>query len=242
MDSGSIAVLHLDLTQGDLPAIVAPFIGRTGPRRVADASKPLLAWSESLRRAGAKDLFVVVNASDMPGHPVVVVPLTPGADAAEIGKLFCGGGKQPTPVHFPTCATLHNAVMAGTAAALDRVRNAAPPRPELAAAFSALNDGSMGLRLLILPSADTRRILEETVPTLPRELGGGPITEITRGLLWAAIGLDAGPNPSFKLVVASPSADAAKSLRGFGERLFALMQRAPGTSRSCPDSRSSPLR
>ena len=179
---------------------------------------------------------MVVNASDMPGPPVAVVPLTPGADAAEIGRLFCGGGKQPPPICFPTCATLHNAVMAGTAAALDRVRSVAPQsRPELAAAFSALNDGSICLRLLILPSADTRRILEETVPTLPRELGGGPITEITRGFLWAAIGLDAGPKPSFKLVVASPSADAANSLRQFGERLFALMQRAPEYKEIMPE-------
>ena len=235
VDSGSIAVLHLDLAQGNFPAIVARLSGGPGPGVFADASKPLLAWSESLRKAGAKELFVVVNAGDMPGLPVVVVPLSPGADATEIGKLLCGGGKQPPPVCFSTCATLHNAVMAGTAAALDRARNAAPPRPELAAAFSALNDRAMSLQLLILPSADTRRILEETVPTLPRELGGGPITEITRGLLWATIGLDAGPKPSFKLVVASPSADAAKSLRGLGERLFALMQRAPEYQQIMPE-------
>ena len=109
--------------------------------------------------------------------------------------------------------------MAGTAAALDRVRSASPPpRPELADAFAALNEGSMGVRLLIVPSADTRRILEEMAPMLPQELGGGPVTELTRGFSWAAIGLDAGPNPSFKAVVAAPSPDAANAQKRFGER------------------------
>ena len=125
VDSGVIAVLHLDLIRADLPALVARLSGGPAPSPVADASKALLDGSENLRKSGAKELVVVVNASDMPGLPLVVVPLSPGADAAEIGRLFCGGGKQPPPVHFPTCATLHDTVMAGTSAALDRVRVAA---------------------------------------------------------------------------------------------------------------------
>src|SRR5262249_59500214 len=109
------------------------------PSPVTDALQPWVAWSDALRRAGARELFVVVNLSDMPGMPFVVVPLNPGADATAIGRLFCGGGNQPPPIAFPTCATIHNAVMAGTPAALERVRGSQPAdRPELAAAFAAL--------------------------------------------------------------------------------------------------------
>jgi hypothetical protein len=236
VDSGVIGVLHLDLTRGDFPAIVARLSGGQSPSPFADASKPLLAWSDSLRQAGAKELFVVINASDMPGPPFAVVPLAPGADAAEIGRLFCGGGKLPPPVHFPTCATLHNAVMAGTAATLDRLRSVSPqPRPELADAFAALSDGSMSLRVLLVPSAETRRVLEETVPTLPQELGGGPITALTRGILWAAFGLDAGPKPSFKLIVASPSEEAARSLQRLGQSLATVLEKRPEFQDIKPD-------
>ena len=49
VDSGVIAVLHLDLTRGDFPAIVARLSGGPVPSVFADASKPLLAWSGSLR-------------------------------------------------------------------------------------------------------------------------------------------------------------------------------------------------
>jgi prepilin-type processing-associated H-X9-DG protein len=220
VDSGVIAVLQLDMTRDDLPAIVARFSGGFIPSPTADGSKAPLAWYDGLRRAGARELFVVIHLSDMPGLPIVVVPLHPGADAGEIGRLFCGGGKEPPPIRFPTCATLYNAVMVGTASALDRVRSVAPPRrPELADAFAALNDGSIGHRLLVLPTADTRRVIEEMVPILPRELGGGPITDITRGLVWAAFGLDAGPKPSFRLVVATPGESAARSLQSFGQSL-----------------------
>src|SRR5262249_17949129 len=152
----------------------------------ADGSKALIAWSESLRQAGAKELFVIINLGDMPGLPVVVVPLVPGADGAEVGRLFCGGGPQRPVMHFPTCATIHNAVVAGTPAALERARGAeSKPRPELADAFAAVKEESIGLRLLFLPSADARRVVEETVPNLPRELGSRPITDITQGLSWA---------------------------------------------------------
>ena len=52
-------------------------------------------------------------------------------------------------------------------AALERVRLApAPLRPELSVAFAAAGDETVAARLLILPSADTRRVLEEMVPKM----------------------------------------------------------------------------
>jgi len=172
----------------------------------------------------------------MPGMPFVVVPLNPGADATAIGRLFCGGGNQPQPIAFPTCATIHNAVMAGTPAALERVRSAQPAdRPELAAAFAAVGEEKISLRLLILPSPDTRRVLEETLPNLPRELGGRPITELTRGVIWLAAGLDAGREPSLKVVVAAPSPEAAQSLRRLGDDVVSLLEESPDLQGIMPE-------
>jgi hypothetical protein len=71
----------------------------------------------------------------------VIVPLGEGADAKAIGQLLCGGGTVKGPVTLPTCATVHNAVFAGTNEALERVRQLKPvERPELAAAFATLGD------------------------------------------------------------------------------------------------------
>jgi prepilin-type processing-associated H-X9-DG protein len=236
VDASVLAVVQLDLAHGDLRALADRLAGERPPSMVADMTRALLAWSDALRGAGAKELDVVLSVSDLPGLPYVVVPLGAGSDAAAIGRLFCGGGPERPPIAFPTCATIHNAVMAGTPAALERVRGAQPAaRPELAAAFAAVGDEKIGLRLLILPSPDTRRVLEETVPTLPREFGGGPITELTRGVLWAAAGLEAGPQPSFRLVVASPSTDAAGKLRRLGQDLVASLEKSPALQGLFPE-------
>ena len=59
------------------------------------------------------------------------------------------------------------------------------------------------MRLFVLPSADSRRVLEEMVPQFPAELGGGPITDLTHGLIWAAAGIDNAEKPALKLVAAA---------------------------------------
>ena len=47
-------------------------------------------------------------------------------------------------------------------------------------------------QFLLLPTADIRRVIEEMIPTLPGAVGGGPSTTITRGCLWAAVGVERG--------------------------------------------------
>ena len=81
-----------------------------------------MARSRCARRA-RREVYFVFSMIDMPGQPFVVVPLVEGADAAQISRLFQGGGKAPRLCGFRVYrATLHNAVIAGTPAALERVR------------------------------------------------------------------------------------------------------------------------
>jgi hypothetical protein len=63
-----------------------------------------------------------------------------------------------------------------------------------------------------VPTDDYRRVLEELQPQLPDDLGGGPMKALTRGLLWAAAGLDIGEKVTLKLTVQSADADSAKAL------------------------------
>ena len=158
--------------------------------RPARCRKPSRRGSRPCSRRGPRNYLLgilpeVLSTSTSP-FPVIV-PLGEGADAKAIGQLLCGGGTVKGPVTLPTCATVHNAVFAGTNEALERVRQLKPvERPELAAAFATLGD--TGAELVLTPSADTRRVVEEMLPILPKELGGGPITSVTRGLLWTAAG------------------------------------------------------
>src|SRR5262249_21912337 len=131
-------------------------------------------------------------------------------------------------------ATVHDAVFAGTAEALDRVRQLRPVRrPELVTAIGAL--GATNAEFVLMPSGDTRRVVEELFPNLPGELGGGPITDLTRGMLWTAVGLKAEPEPRLQLVVQGRDAAAAETLHQFGKKGLAYLRQAPRVSRYVPD-------
>jgi len=236
VESDVFAVVQLDLVRADLQGLATRVFGDPPPGFLADTKQVTLRWSDALRRAGAKELYLVFSVIDMPGPPFVVVPLVEGADAAEIGRLFCGGGKEPPLVHFPHCATVHDAVFAGTPAALERIRRPpAVPRAELTASFAAVGDESIAARLLVLPSADSRRTLEEMVPKFPAELGGGPTTDLTHGMLWAAAGLEIGAKPSLRLVAASQDANASKALLHLGENVVAFLGRSPEVLKVVPE-------
>src|SRR5207244_3613648 len=68
----------------------------------------------------------------------------------------------------------------------DRLKAIKPVnRPDLAAALAAGNGAA--IHIAIVPTADTRRIIEESMPRLPKEVGGGSIQTITRGINWATL-------------------------------------------------------
>jgi hypothetical protein len=184
-------------------------------------AQTIAPWFAALRQAGAKGIYLLgilpelLSPSTSP-FPVIV-PIGEGADAKAIGQLLCGSGSVKGPVTLPTCATVHNAVFAGTNEALERIRQLKPvERPELAAAFAALGD--TGTQIVLTPGADTRRVVEEMLPILPKELGGGPITGVTRGLLWTAVDLTPDPEPRLQFVVQAKDAESAQALNALGKK------------------------
>jgi hypothetical protein len=55
-------------------------------------------------------------------------------------------------------------------------------------------------------------VVNEMMPRLPQELGGGPGTLLTRGIRWSAAGLDTNPKLALRLVVQSEDAASAHAL------------------------------
>jgi len=166
-----------------------------------------------------------------------VAPLGEGGDAKAIGALLVSGkadgatsrpGRRPKPF-FPcarTSATLHKAVCAAPASTLEALRKLQPhARPNLVKAFAAAGDTAV--QALLLPTDDTRRVIEETLPQLPKELGGGPSTAITRGLLWAAGGVNAPPKLSLTATIQSKDAESAKALLGVIQNAVKSLEKLP---------------
>jgi prepilin-type processing-associated H-X9-DG protein len=235
VETDVFAILQIDLVRTDLQGLAARVLGDSPPGHIADLKKNL-QWSQALRKAGAREVYFVFSVIDMPGQPFMVIPLVDGADAAAISRLFEGGGTEPRLLGFHSSATLHNSVIAGSPAALERARRAAAaPRPELSAAFAAVGGEAVAARLLVLPSADSRRVLEEMVPTFPAELGGGPMTDLTQGMIWAALGLETGPHPSLRLVAESKDASAAKALERLAQNVMGHLSGMPELRKLVPE-------
>ncbi len=79
-----------------------------------------------------------------------------------------------------------------------------------------------------------RRIFEEMLTTLPRELGGGPVTTVTRGVRWASVTLEAEPKVTVRLVVQSRDSGTAKALNELVQDALKLIGRAAQNRRSSP--------
>jgi hypothetical protein len=222
-------VVEVDLTRVDADAFVRRFVAKVAD---LDDVRGVIAaidrWVAALKQAGARDLFLLLDAADMPGLPVALVPVPDGADGQAIRRVLSEGVPN-SPFRLPVSETIRGAVVSGTPAAVARIRSAQPvARPELPAAMAAGGDGA-AVHVVIIPSATLRRAIEESLPNLPPLLGDLPITTITRDLRWAAIAMALEPRPTLSACVQARDADAAAKIeRVFRSALDVLVQSSQG--------------
>jgi hypothetical protein len=239
IDEQTIVVGHVDLDRVDLDAVMNTLTKLVAPLSTAQKGQlqqvlqiPKMIVG-ALRKAGARDIFLVVSLADIPDEPVlIVVPLPRGADERAVrGVLY--SGRPDGPVSRPDNPTgrghartqvkvVRNAVVRCNWPILQRVIAMTPhKRPELARAFTAAGDTAA--QILLLPTANDRRVIEELMPKLPPQFGGGPSTVFTRGMLWAAVGVNAPPRASLNVTIQSADTEAARAL---AERFVTLSKKA----------------
>jgi hypothetical protein len=205
-------------------------------------------WLTSFTQAGCRQLYLVTDLnsilSNAPGS--VLITADKQTDPNVVVKLLTGGTPPPGPRTGlppawpwpkgpPVAENLDGIVFLGTADVLKRVREGKPAqRPEVAAAFAATGDSA--LHLLLVPTADVRKVVEGLWPNLPAEAGGVSSTVLTHGVVWASVGFDFTPKLSFKIVVQSQDADSAKALGKLIQFLYDdLKQDMRGFKRDFPE-------
>jgi hypothetical protein len=223
LDEEVVAVAHLDLTRLDAGALAPRLIAdELPPRDFQRLNRQLQQLREHFTRAGGKEVYYVLSLADVspakatPGF--VIIPLEEGADEKALAR-FAG-------MAFEVGAQLpdRKAIFGGSKEALKRLRTLKPtPRPELLKAFAAAGDTTV--QVLLLPTADNRRVIEEIAPTLPPEVGGGSSKVLTRGVRWAALGVDAAPKMNVRLVIGSQGAEDARLLHKLLTRIIAAVGR-----------------
>jgi hypothetical protein len=208
LDEQTLAVAHIDLTKVDAVTLATTLtdLGAIDADETQDVKARGGRWLAAFTKAGGKDLYVVISLADLPNSPFVIVPLGEGADARAIANLLDLPELPPGPRE-----KIGDAVFAGSAEALERLRALKPQaRPELAKALTAAGD--VAVQVALVPPAHLARVVEEMMPALPKEVGGGSAKVLTHGVKWAAIGLDARPRTALRLTIQSQDAASAKAL------------------------------
>ena len=211
VEAETAIVAHVDLTRVDPAAAVDLAVATSDyhtPKEIAEIKDEATKELQTAIRAGRQGVLLVVTLG-MFGNRVwepkvfVVVPLPPNVDAAAI-RAAC--------TFRPRQARLSRARWHSVlTTAPRRLANSGPAtRPKLAAALEAASDAPM--QVALIPPADALRVIEELLPQFPKELGGGPTTILTRGVSWAAAGVDLPPHPAIRLTIKSADAQAAEAL------------------------------
>jgi hypothetical protein len=196
----TLIVVHVDPSRIDLDALTDKIaaLGKLERRDAAEGVLSLRRWLEPLRNAGVRDVYQILSLKS-PGRETIeeffVIPLARGAnadtvedalDASQLCSVTKRMGKSIVGCNHPDF--------------LKRLEKwKAAPRPELERAFAAAGDTAIQQVLLPLPR-DYAKALEEVMPSLPKELGGGSIKMLTSHFQWAALGVDVSPNLALRFV------------------------------------------
>jgi prepilin-type processing-associated H-X9-DG protein len=207
VDELTVAVVHADLTGVAVAPLAKAITGLVpdAKEEIGRLQAEVTGHIDWFRRAGGSDIFITVALGGSGPLPrvLVVIPVAAGADDKAI------------------CASLNIPAGAGRRVGDALVICLSPPqnpsweihpsaRPELAAAFQAAGNGT--IQAALVPPAYTRRVIEELIPQLPKQIGGGPSTILTHGISWAAMTIDLSERPALRLVIQSQDAPAAETL------------------------------
>lgn len=230
LDSQTLGVIKVDLTDIDLPATRDWVVQSVDELR--KANKELIRAKddvreqidkastsvEKFRSAGVGRMYVVFSLADLMENrpPFFVVPLQKDADASAVEQALLGfvepaGGPQRQEPSRPVARRIGQTVVLAAADTISRLKAAAPAqRPDLAGAFDAAGKGQ--IRIALIPQEGARKALETLITGLPGELGGGSIQIVSRGMQWMSLAMGLPPSPSFRIVVQASDAAAADKL------------------------------
>ena len=223
IEEGTIAVVHVDLSRA-LPQPLLDWLNviRLGP--------PLESWTghaTALSRAGVRDVYLVAPNIVLAMRQPRILMVIPVSSAEQEQTVR-------TNLHLENAQTRRTGDTVVIATQLPPPKEfRAVERPELAAAFAAAGDTAA--QVIVMPPADTPRVVEELMPQLPAELGGGPSSVLSRGIRWAAVGIDVAPRKAVRLVIQSQDAQAAEALREKLVGLLSLAAALPDVRKQVPD-------
>ena len=257
LDEQTFAVVCIDFTRIDAKAV----FDRLRKELPSDKDDPVAAMLtgqlsvgetvlanvvKQFTAAGGKELYLVVTLADDMTMPIFALVSLKDPKAGPDAMIDLIQGRpaeghlprnpmKPSPLPFKpeVVEPVGRLIFAGSKQALARAKAGKPDaRPELTKAFASVGDAAV--EAAFIPTVDSRRVIKETLPTLPEEIGGGPSTALTDGLRWAAVGFDPPPKMALKLRIGSKDADSARAVQAMIQKGFDLVGKQPEVRKFMP--------
>lgn len=221
LDEQTVAVARIDLDAVDIDELSEKLVKLSGipANQINEGRKHVRDVHAQLRKAGAAELFTVISLADMPmPGPFLLVPISAGGDAKKIAGVLEGLNMEDT-------WEKNSVLAAGPKKSIERLKSSkAAARPDLAAALAAIPNAAT--QIVLVPGDDQRRVLQEAMPKLPEELGGGPGSILSKGIKWAAVGVVTKPKMNLQVIVQSQDDAAAKSLGEVANKALGFVAQA----------------
>jgi hypothetical protein len=211
LEDRTVALNHIDLAAFDVEALVKLAVerGKVERESLAEPAKVLTGLIKGLAAENIRHVFLVWSLIDVPENgPFVVLATTQKADPDKVRQVFREAQLFPG-YKFEA---IRGNLVGGSEPTLKRMRDLKPlARPDLEKALAGVGPGFA--QLVLAGTTDMRKILEEIMPMLPPELGGGSIQVLSRGLQWAGASAQLGDGKlAVRFQVVGSDADAAKGL------------------------------
>ncbi len=241
VDNQTFLIGRLDVQQlpvsdlkSRLPQLLAQITGEAGvPDQFASVVDQAIRLREGFLTAGGQDVFLIVSTADIPQPPLFFV--VTATDPRKLDALESFIRQLINPQGPGIRKDTDRAVLVGSPHTLDRLDDLkAAPRPEVQAATAAV--AAAPLQLLLVPSADQHRVLQETLPAFPPpwERITGPA--LSDAVQWAALTVAATPTIQARLVVASKDAAAAETFQHMLDASLDAVAQLPAVQQVVPEA------
>ena len=223
----TFAVVRLDMTRLDVEGFIKTLttLLPTHKDDLARYGTKARQFQAAFINAGGTELHLSFSTANIPAISLIQAPLKEGADIAGLTKLL-----KEIPLAGNTVEKRPGSLVVAARSELARLaKGKLASRAELEPALAAAGDSAV--QVLLLPSDDQRRVIDEVL-TLP--IPGVSARTLTQGARWAALGLNLGPKPTFKLTLQAANEVAAKKMADLINVGFTLLGkiRFPGEEKS----------
>lgn len=222
IDPTTVLIAELNLGTLDLPTSAAalakllPEPPALWAKPLEEAQRTLSPWLDEFRQAGGDRLYVLLSLSQLGSIPPVLL-VAPTSGATDPNRLQAAFAK----INPPWPAQVKQGCVLTAPDTILSQWPAGAPHARVERWKSILQAAPPGVaRVVFLPYEESDRVLTDLLPTLPPQLGGGPVSIVSQGLRSAALSLTLPPQGALSLVIQSESPAAAAALRRLLEHGF----------------------